>query len=256
MVPTPPKATGGVDLASQAKYTGVCVITWSESRATVTEMSDHADDECIAQLMGRVEKLGIDIPLGWPMAFVDAVSMHASDGSWPADYDHAQAHAFRYRKTDLWIRETLNARLPLSVSSDLIAIPAMRAAALLARQDAPVVRDGSGIVAEVYPAAALRRWGFRSQQYKGTLHAEARRELVLHLRRETKHWFEFADDFVEICCMNDNAWDALIAALVARAVSVGLVEPIPSEYAAAARQEGWIALPTVNSLHQLAFHEP
>ena len=249
-------ATGGVDLASQAKNTGACVIIWSESRATVTEMRDHADDECIAQLMVRVEKLGIDVPLGWPKAFVDAVSMHATDGSWPVHYNHAQAHAFRYRKTDLWIRETLNARFPLSISSDLIAIPAMRAAALLARQDAPVARDGSGIVAEVYPAAALRRWGFRSQQYKGTLHADARRELVLHLRRETRGWFEFADDFAEICCTNDNVLDALIAALVARAVYVGLVEPIPSEHLAAARQEGWIALPTVNSLHQLAFREP
>ena len=48
---------------------------------------------------------------------------------------------------------------PLSVSSDRIAICAMRCAELLVELagDGQLERTGGGLVAEVYPAAALRQ---------------------------------------------------------------------------------------------------
>ena len=56
----------------------------------------------------------------------------------------------------------------------------------------------------------------------------------------------------ELCLASDDAFDALVAALVARAVAAGLVEPIPGEERAAARKEGWIAVPREGSLERLA----
>jgi hypothetical protein len=62
---------------------------------------------------------------------------------------------------------------PLSVSADRIAHAAFRCAGLLARLAAlgePVDRAGSGVVVEVYPAAALRRLGLTHRGYKSRDH--------------------------------------------------------------------------------------
>ena len=49
-----------------------------------------------------------------------------------------------------------------------------------------------------------------------------------------------------------EAFDALIAALVARAAAVGLVELISENDRVAATREGWIAVPREGSLSLLA----
>jgi hypothetical protein len=46
------------------------------------------------------------------------------DGTWPATYRHADIEAYRYRRTD--VRDKVGLA-PLSVSTDRIGIPAMRA---------------------------------------------------------------------------------------------------------------------------------
>ncbi len=46
---------------------------------------------------------------------------------------------------------------PLSVSTDRIALPAMGAASLLSRLPERAPLDGSGVIVEVYPAAALHQ---------------------------------------------------------------------------------------------------
>jgi hypothetical protein len=51
---------------------------------------------------------------------------------------------------------------------------------------------------------------------------------------------------------SDDAFDSVIAALVARAVSVGEVESIPAEDRGVALREGWIAVPCAGSLALLA----
>ena len=225
---------------------------WSDSRAIVTALALGVDDDTIAGLMATVGKLGIDVPLGWPTTFADAVAQHSRDGSWPADYLHADNSAFRFRRTDLWVWRTLKTRPPLSVSSDRIALPAMRAAALFSRRVPRVALDGSGVLVEVYPAAALRRWGLPSQQYKGKDYSDARRVLVERFLEETAEWLTVRSDGVELCLWSDDALDALIAALVARAASVALVEPVPKEDHAFALREGWIAVPCTGSLSLLA----
>ena len=182
--------TAGVDLSSQTAHTASCIIEWSGRSATVTDLKVDVDDRAISALVQSVDKLGIDVPLGWPLAFAEAVAQHSRQGSWPVDYTHGDALAYRYRRTDLWVWKALRTSPPLSVSTDRIAIPAMRAAAVFSRLAEQVALDGSGVVVEVYPAAALRRWGFTWRGYKRKEQADARRLLVERVFKETAPWLQ------------------------------------------------------------------
>jgi predicted nuclease with RNAse H fold len=244
--------TAGVDLASQTAHTASCTIEWSDGRATVTGLAVDVDDDTITSLISAVDKLGIDTPLGWPIAFAEAVGLHSREGSWPSTYLHADTRAMRYRRTDLWLWNRLEMSPPLSVSTDRIALPAMRAAALLARLPVPVALDGSGVVVEVYPAAALRRWELPWRKYKHKENAEARNALVEQLVARTAEWLTIPSSHVERCQADDDALDALIAALIARAAALNLVEPIPEDEQTEARREGWVAVPMRRSLDRLA----
>jgi predicted nuclease with RNAse H fold len=243
--------TAGVDLSSQAAKTATCVIDWSDQRAKVVELTLGGDDDSISALIARVDKLGIDVPLGWPIAFAEAVVGYSVDGSWPTEYLHTDNVSYRYRRTDLWVWKNLGTSPPLSVSADRISLPAMRAAALLSHLPQRSARDGSGVVVEVYPAAALRRWGLRSRQYKRKENSDARRELVARLLAETT-WLSIESSSADLCIDSDDAFDALVAALVTRAAAMELVEPIPGEDLTSALREGWIAVPIDGSLNRLA----
>ena len=142
-------------------------------------------------------------------------------------------------------------RQPLSVSTDRIALPAMRAASLVSGLPDRVPLDGSGVILEVYPAAALRRWGHASRGYKGPGKLEVRRILVSGFLAETEEWLNVDGQQVDLCIRSDDAFDALVAALVARAFSFDRVEPIPFEDREAASREGWIAVPLTGSLELL-----
>jgi hypothetical protein len=199
-----------------------------------------------------VTKLGVDVPLGWPSPFVEALRMHSHDASWPRDYEHTKNLSdYRLRRTDDWVHDTLKLPQPLSVATDRIAIPAMRAAALFSRVTPRLPLDGSGRVTEVYPAAALARWGFTSRRYKGKANAVPRASLVGDIARATSGWLEFSAEQREQCQANDNVLDAFVAALVSRAAVLGLTEPIPLGMRDAALREGWISIPRDGSLADL-----
>lgn len=240
-----------MDLSSQDNRTARCLVDWGKGQARVLELSLNTSDEQINQLIQTTDKVGIDVPFGWPTAFVEAVAQHNRDGSWPTAHAHSNTRDVRYRRTDLSIWR-MNGVPPLSVSTDKIALPAMRAAALLSRLSQPVPRDGSGIVVEVYPAATLKRWGFRSRGYKGPDNADAREDLFSAFRSDTASWLNISDDQVELCASSDDAFDGLICALVARASAKSLCEPIDDDDREAAQHEGWIGLPREGSLRLLA----
>jgi len=249
--------TVGIDLASLPVHSASCCIEWQDGRAAIVELEVDVDDRRIFKFIATAQKVGIDAPLGWPVAFVDAVNGHSQDGSWPPDYVHGEGtSALRFRRTDQWVWKTLGMPPPLSVSTDRIALPAMRVAALLASLDPRVPLDGHGVVVEVYPAAALRRWGLRSRAYKGKVHAQAREDLVALLRERTAGWFTMEEHHAQLCRSVDDAFDAVVASLVARAGSLGLIEPVPLVDQALARREGWIAVPTLGSLDELAAGDP
>jgi len=141
------------------------------------------------------------------------------------------------------------------VSADKIALPAMRCATLLthvAEQvgvDA-VSRDGSRLCCEVYPDPALRRWTdhapeglARRESYKGRAAAEKRIALLSALRAQLP--LDDTDRLLEKVGLQDDYLDALICALVARAVELEQTYgPETKAELERAQVEGWIHLPS------------
>jgi hypothetical protein len=166
-------ATLGLDLASQAKNTALCVIEWSADGAEVVALLRGVDgggtplhDKLIVSVMRGLwgglpapTKVAIDAPLGWPVDFVRAVR---DPGSWPIGLD-ADRKRLQRRATDYWVHDRA-AKLPLSVTTDRIAYAAMRAAGVLAHYertfDESLDRSGvAGLVCETYPDPAIRGLG-------------------------------------------------------------------------------------------------
>ncbi len=75
--------TIGIDLASQPKKTAACVLKWNTSDATVERLALDINDETLLELADMGDKVGIDVPFGWPETFVRAVSAHHSLQPWP-----------------------------------------------------------------------------------------------------------------------------------------------------------------------------
>lgn len=233
------RVTVGVDLAGRTGTTGVCRVTWG--RRAVVELLPARDDDDLLAAMRSADKSGIDAPLGWPVAFAELVAAHRSGAELPALAHHEACadgrpglgNTFTHRLTDdvAWKRTGAGRRRPLSVSVDKLGVLAIRGAGLLARlaeEGRAVPRDGSGAVAEVYPAYALIMWGIASEgTYKGKGEgAEAARGRVL-AALEAGLGLDLSGEARRRCVADDHALDALISAVVARAVALGLTEGLP-----------------------------
>jgi predicted nuclease with RNAse H fold len=245
--------TIGVDLSVQPSKTAMCVIQWGDS-PRITHLSVGAENRTLVDLIAAHEptKVAVDAPFGWPVPFIGALSEWTTSGTWPARSDR---RPLLFRTTDLAVKHETGTD-PLSVSSNLLAICAMRCAELLVQLGGSggLDRTGAGLVVEVYPAAALRQWGFNPRGYKGSKpdKIEKRRELVEGVAAATSHWLELADEHRVLLAANDHLFDALISAIVGRAVEIGRTLPIPDEHRAIAATEGWIHLPERQPLSQ--FH--
>lgn len=137
--------------------------------------------------------------------------------------------------------------IPLSVSADRIGHAALRWAAIeatLAGAGVDMARDGSGRVAEVYPAAALKHWGLTYRGYKRTANLSARHELVDALATAAP-WLHLGTNELT-CRTSDHALDAVVCALVARAVAIGGTHPPAPAERSLTQVEGWIHVPTVS----------
>jgi len=265
-----PTQTLGIDLASQPKETGVCLIDWSDGAGEVVDLShgELSDDALVDMMLDpQVAKVGIDAPFGWPVAFIDVITAYRDHGQWL----DVNPNEIRFRATELRIYEETN-QLPLSVAMDNLAWPAMRCARLLSRLVAstefqgrrdprgnPSVldRSGAGLAVEVYPMMALRRWGVvapgtASSQwsYKGDKpgRRDRRAEHLAVLRDRLAGTVEMSGDYEAACIDDDDDFEAFVSALVARAAEVGRTEPIPRGMKWLAAREGWIHLPTADSL--------
>ncbi|MCB1026950.1 MAG: DUF429 domain-containing protein [Microthrixaceae bacterium] len=242
--------TGGVDLAADPKRTALCTIDWSTGEV---ELSDApVGDDAIVALAHRAALSGWDVPLGWPDAFVAALGEHhpgpaAGEGVTEAGPDARRL--MRYRLTDRrFAGHSPNGRWPLSVSTDLIGVPALRAAALQRRVcDEGLIVDRSGtagVVAETYPAGTLAAWALPSRGYKGAAGRDVRAGLVDRLA-EALPRLEWTEALRASMVASDDRLDALVCALVARSVATGRGTPPPSADVAVARREGWIHVPQV-----------
>lgn len=235
--------TAGIDLAADASRTAVATIAWGKGSAVVEELALGADDDVVIAATSSAAAAGIDCPFGWPDAFVDLVVAHrAGTLETPPSSDRAWRRSLTLRATDLHVHARTGLT-PLSVSADRIGHAAVRLAAILAALEDRGIgceRDGSGRVVEVYPAAALKLWGLSHRSYKRREGIEARDQLVTALLSSAP-WLDLGQ-FESLCRASDDALDAVLCALVARAAAAGATEV--SRDVALARREGWIHLPT------------
>lgn len=236
--------TLGIDLSSNPAKTAACVISWSEEGGQVEQLvtgdqsSTPLENDDLLGMIRAADLSGIDAPFGWPVPFVEAVRSWDGFGGWPTPTTLAN---LRYRTTDLHIRKP---RLPLSVSSDLIGVTAMRCASILDSLGESVDRSGmNGPAIEVYPAAALFRWGLVAERYKGRANSEAREALVSDLCARLDGVCGLSALHRESCEASDDALDAFVAALAVRARMLGKTKEPAREEVDRARVEGWIHVP-------------
>ena len=245
--------TAGVDLSASEDRTAAATIEWeagSEYRARLGEPSLGHSDEALVELLAGAEWVAIDAPFGWPEPMVGAVHAYATDGRWPAP----DKQSFRLRRTDLHVHDRVLAESgkklwPLSPSTDRIALAVWRLAGLretaYQRSRIRFDRTGADRVLEAYPAAALLLWGLPRERYKTD---PATREDLLVALESAAPWLSWEPGARDACVDSDDALDAVLCALIARAAALGLTEPPPTEDLRLARTEGWIHLPDPGSL--------
>jgi len=250
--------TVGVDLSAETKDTWVATIEWTAGGARLVDLQGNVRDEQIVDAAQAAAKVGIDCPFGWPDLFVDFVTQHrngdvGAQGGIPKDWRRNLAN----RVTDLAVRTAVQPRKlnPLSVSADRIAHTAFRCAALLARlKVAGVEVDRSGVagtVVEIYPAASLLMWNLPHGGYKGGTNAAVLAGLVCQLLSpQHAPWLDLGP-WSAMCRENDDAFDAVVAALSARAAARGLAITPNANQLREAKTEGWIAVPVEGSLAML-----
>lgn len=141
----------------------------------------------------------------------------------------------------------------MSVTSDRIAIPAMRCAGLLTAIAGHVGadrvrRDGSGLCCEVYPDPALREWvagtpaALGRASYKGKENSARRLKLLGALLKQLP--LDDPDGQLDQIAGEDDYLDALVCALVARAAErKRTYRPESALEVERAAVEGWIHLP-------------
>lgn len=235
--------TVGIDLAAEAKRTAIASVSWQDGAAAVDTLLVGCGDDIVLHWMHHPDgAVGIDCPFGWPANFVDLVGRHtARTFEAPDELGHGWRRAYVLRATDRWIHDNIGL-VPLSVAADRIGHTAIRLAALMAQLGDHIRSplDGSGALAEVYPAAALKVWGLPHRGYKRGVNAAGRNELV-DLLQAAAPWLNLGRH-EQALRASDDALDSVICALVVRAVQKRSTQP--PEDSALAMVEGWIHVPT------------
>ena len=235
--------SAGIDLAAEPKGTALALVEFSKHKAKLTLLEQGLDDEALIEKTHNADKVGIDCAFGWPTQFAEFLAKHqdlASKDLIDGGMDYRRELSFR--ETDREIRR-LTGRWPLSVSTDRLGLTAIRCAGLLSKYHAKGIeidRAGSKLLVEVYPGATLRNLKFDTTGYR--INPEARTYLLEQLEQQAP-WLEISS-FRTQMIESADCFDAVIAALAARAVYQGNYNKPTSEQLESARVEGWIGLPT------------
>ncbi len=235
--------SAGIDLAAEPKGTALALIEFSNKKAKLSYLEQGLDDHALLTQTHNADKVGIDCAFGWPIKFSQFIARHQDLTSTdPIDGGMDYRRELSFRETDREIRR-LTGRWPLSVSTDRLGLTAIRCAGLLSKYQAKgieVERAGSKLLVEVYPGATLRNWKLDTTGYR--ISPEARATLLEQLEQQAP-WLEISS-FGTQMIQSADCFDAVIAALAARAVHQGNYNKPASEQLESAKFEGWIGLPT------------
>lgn len=232
--------TAGIDLAASPRTTAACILRWTRAGASVEEIRQRVDDADLVEVVTTADRVGVDVPFGWPRGFVRALVAHAAEEPWPwrgEDSAEVRRDHLRFRGTDTVAAGRLR-RPPMTAAFDRLGAATARwahVADMLAARGVPVARDGSGTACEVYPAGARYVWGLGTRSLD-----EVRLSLPVT-----------ASPADEARLRDEHVFDAFVAALVARAVAKGRAYGPGPEDADLAREEGWLWLPEPGSLKRL-----
>lgn len=264
--------TLGFHLSANPAETAVCAIDWNAGAAEIALICLREDGgtpldykfikTAVSGIRGglgagTVVKTAIDAPLGWPEPFVQALATHHScDRREEAIYPSPARYG--RRETDRFVR-AVTGRIPPSTISSRRGAAAMHCAAMLIeiadfRGADAVERTGTGLICEAYPDSALRFWTSgdpraltSKERYRGVRSARRRHELVAVIQERSR--ITDPRGLMQRCVVHDQCLDALVCALVARAVWLGktlLPDGHPSTFIPGRRLEsleGWIHLP-------------
>jgi predicted nuclease with RNAse H fold len=236
--------TAGIDLAAEPKATAIALIEWTKKEAILKDLQLGLSDEQLVKLTKGANKIGIDCAFGWPVEFFEFLTQHMNPNQTPKGIDGAMdwRRTLSYRETDREVRK-ITGRWPLSVSTDRLGLTAMRNAGLLARYQevgVNVDRSGEGTACEVYPGATLRLWGFDPAGYRTENNKRAK---LLEKLKTKAPWLDLSS-FEDQMLSSTDCFDAVIAALAARAVALGAYSKPSKDQLAKAKVEGWICLPS------------
>jgi predicted nuclease with RNAse H fold len=236
--------SAGIDLAAEPKGTALALIEFSNNKAKLNYLEQGLDDEALIANTHNADKVGIDCAFGWPIEFAKFIAQNQDPtNKEPIDGGMDFRRTLSFSETDRVIKE-LTGRWPLSVSTDRLGLTAMRCAGLLSRYQqagTEVDRSGYGKLAEVYPGATLRTWSFDTTNYR--VNKEVRAKLIKELNQRAP-WLELTN--TELMIESADAFDAVIAALAARAIHLGDYHKPTTDQQARALIEGWICLPSMD----------
>jgi predicted nuclease with RNAse H fold len=234
----------GLDLAAEPKGSALAVIDWGSKKARLVSLELGIVDDLAVRTALEAEKFGIDCALGWPIDFVSFLNDHQNLNSVKSPFDGGATlrRNLAHRETDRTVRE-VTGKWPLSVSTDRLGMTAIRCAGLLSKMEThfQVDRSGFGRVVEVYPGATLRGWFTATSGYRNS---ESIRQALIEELGNRSPWLELSQ-FQELMIESCDSFDAVFAALAARAAQLG-ASTAPSEaQLSIAAVEGWIHLPTI-----------
>lgn len=233
----------GIDLSASERNTGVCRLTVTPQGVEIDVLRQRFNDEHVCQIIIDSDLTAIDVPLGWPEAFSDAIHAHRNRRWAPTARE--RWHDLRYRLTDQAAHDRLGWNV-LTASADKLGVTAMRMAdiemKLATAYGIRVDRSGmSGRVLETYPAGAVRMWTDSGRPTK-----KSAPDMFLPLVDEIDA--TWTGDSRHHLMNSDHAFDALVAAFVAWARDTGATHPpVAAQERRAAATEGWLHLPKAGS---------
>lgn len=221
--------TWGLDLSTDPRKCAAVAIRWDVGLPEVVDVRTPLRPQDIVDLIrSESAQFAVDVPFGWPDSFVEFVVGHQGHAQMPpGDREAWRKETLARRATDQRLAQL--GALPLPASFDRLGKTAVMWSAIeydLREQGVGIDRSGTtGRVCETYPTAALAAWSL------------SKRKPTMELIERAFPWLTIGDVW-RSAFSTDDVRDALICALAARAVTLGLTVA-PQDVGQAAR-EGWI----------------